>query len=273
MSAAVGRVMAAAAHVVKTYSRRVYDAWWAPVQAAPEVAPALIYPSPAMQRGESAEEWAVRDRLPQPGDAAACPTGHLAARVSGVPDDVDAARRAAAWRGVSNAHTDPVDAPRKHGVPIVYVPRISARARTDRRYRSSHPLPSSDLVWCEGPQGGRSVRIVTCTDGWACIVNAHYECCLHGGSFPVGADLMGLSFIDPATQRPYLEAQLVPGVELLRAVCYSLARVDAWCMAVQAGYNVVVTGPRCAQPRRRRSCVRLLYMRPVILYEYIIIYQ
>ena len=72
---------------------------------------------------------------------------------------------------------------------------------------------------------------------------------------------------------PYLEAQLVPGVELLRAVCYSLARVDAWCMAVQAGYNVVVTGPRCAQPRRRRSCVRLLYMRPVILYEYIIIYQ
>ena len=43
--------------------------------------------------------------------------------------------------------------------------------------------------------------------------------------------------IDPATGRPYLEQQLVPGFELLRAVCYSLARVDAWCMGVQAAYE------------------------------------
>ena len=30
----------------------------------------------------------------------------------------------------------------------------------------------------------------------------------------------------------------MPGVELLRGVCYSLARVDGWCMDVQAAYEV-----------------------------------
>ena len=236
MSAAVGRVMAAAAQMVKTAARRVYDAWWSPVEAAPVVAPALIYPSPAMQRGETVDEWVQWDEWALP---ASTPTQHLASRVSGIPDGATQARCEKAWRGVSNGHWDPVDAWRGYGSPITYVPRISAQARRHRRYRSSHPLPSSDLIWCEGQGGGRSVRIVTCVDGWVCIVNAHYESCMHGGSLPVG---ISGAVLRPAGEldsgRPYLERELVPGVELLRAVCYSLARVDAWCMSVQAGYDV-----------------------------------
>lgn len=201
-------------------------------------------------------QWAMREPL----DAAFVPTGHLASRVSGIPDDADDARREMAWRGVSNYHRDPKDAWRRFspsptksipsptlpyhplppptydrfGVPIIYVPRISPRARRDRKYVKSHALPSSDLILCEGKDGGRAVRIVTCTDGWVCIVNTHYEVCMHSGSFPVGPE----GVVDPSTTRPYLECALVPGVELLRAVCYSLATVDRWCMAVQAAHDV-----------------------------------
>ena len=234
MAAAVARVMAAGAHAVRDCAPHVYEAWWEPILAAPVIAPALVYPSPAMQLG-SESEWGVRDQLPADTSPATIPTGHVAARVSGIPDQPTQARLEAAWKGVSNSHSDPVDAWRRHGVPIVYVPRISPAARQHPRYRRSHPMPSSDLVWCEGREGGRAVRIVTCTEGWACIVCAHYESQLHGGVMPSGYDGR---VIDEETGRPFLERRLVPGVELLRAVCYSLARVDAWCMAVQAAYNV-----------------------------------
>ena len=237
MTAAVARVMAAGAHAVRVATPEVYEAWWAPIEAAPIVAPALLHPSPAMQRGECGgdDEWAVAEGLPAPADDATMPFGHLAARVGGIPDECCQRRLRMAWQGVSNIHVDPVDAWRRFGVPIVYVPHISPAARTHRRYRSSHSLPSSDLIWCEGRRGGRSVRIVTCTHGWVCIVHAHYESQLHSGSMQAHPQTGAV--IDPDTQRPYLEAQLVPGVELLRAVCYSLARVDAWCVAVQAAYE------------------------------------
>lgn len=165
VAAATARAMAAGAEAVRACAPEVYDAWWAPIEAAPVVAPAFIYPSPAMQRGEVAEEWAAPDCLPAAGDVATCPTQHLASRVSGIPDDADASQIRRAWCGVSNAHYDPIDAWRKFGVPIVYVPRISDAARRNRRYVKSHPLPSSDLVWCEGKRGGRAFRIRTCTDG------------------------------------------------------------------------------------------------------------
>ena len=54
-------------------------------------------------------QWAMREPL----DAAFVPTGHLASRVSGIPDDADDARREMAWRGVSNYHRDPKDAWRR----------------------------------------------------------------------------------------------------------------------------------------------------------------
>jgi hypothetical protein len=65
-------------------------------------------------------------------------------------------------------------------------------------------------------------------------VNAHYESQLHGGSLPTGPD----GVVDCETGLPYVARQLVPGVQLLRSVCYSLKTVDAWCMSVQAAYNV-----------------------------------
>ena len=51
---------------------------------------------------------------------------------------------------------------------------------------------------------------------------------------PTGQD----GVVDLESGLPYLAQKLVPGVQLLRAVCYSLRSVDAWCMSVQAAYNV-----------------------------------
>ena len=132
-------------------------------------------------------------------------------------------------------------------MPIVYVPRISPSAKARSDYNVSHPLPSSDLVVAEhgcsprdgDGRGGRFVRIVTCVEGWVCIVLAHYERCLHGGVYPVGP--CG-GIVDAETGRPYLEQQLVPGVELLRCVCYQMARVDDFNFAVQAEYEARADG-------------------------------
>ena len=60
---------------------------------------------------------------------------------------------------------------------------------------------------------------------------------MHSGSFPV-SDREVWSTPRPRALTSYLERALVPGVELLRAVCYSLATVDRWCMAVQAAHDV-----------------------------------
>lgn len=97
------------------------------------------------------------------------------------------------------------------------------------------PLPSSDLIVAENScvQGGRLIRIQTCVDGWVCIVLAHYESQLHGGSYPVGPN----GRIVKADGRPWLEDLLTPGVELLRLVLYQMARVDDFSNAVQAEYD------------------------------------
>tara|TARA_B110000027_G_scaffold109290_1_gene116706 strand:- start:3 stop:395 length:393 start_codon:yes stop_codon:yes gene_type:complete len=89
------------------------------------------------------------------------------------------------------------------------------------------------------------------------VVNAHYESQLHGGSFPVDP-VDGRVWEHEGTGRPYLEGQLVPGVELLRAVCYSLQSVDMWCMAVQAAYNVRADGSGGVS-ERQRALVREVY--------------
>ena len=162
-------------------------------------------------------------------DDAALPTGHLASRVSGAPDGADEALRMLVACGVSNMHVDRADAPRACGVPIVYVPQVSDAALGHPKYRASRPLPSSDLVLAEngcepGDGGGRFVRVVTCVAGWACIVLAHYECQLHGGVYPTGTN--GKLVCEAG--RPHLVPLLVPGVELLRCVCYQMARVGGY---------------------------------------------
>ena len=139
---------------------------------------------------------------------------------------------------------------------------------TNLHLRRSYPLVSfpgreNDCNGERGGQGGRTLRIITCTDGWVCIVLAHCapllltscrrryrrrdtppalappldETQLHGGSFPVGPD----GVIDRTTRRPYLEQQLIPGVELLRSVLYSMRTVDEFAMAVQAAYDTRVS--------------------------------
>ena len=134
----------------------------------------------------------------------------------------------------------------------MYVPRISAAARAHPRYDPLHPLPSSDIVIAENgcsaaEGGGRVFRVVTCVEGWVCIVFAHYEKCLHGGVYPVGP--CG-GIVDAETGRPYLEQQLVPGVELLRCVCYQMARVDDFNFAVQAEYEARADGS--VEPNERQ---------------------
>jgi hypothetical protein len=100
-------------------------------------------------------------------------------------------------------------------------------------------MPSSDLILAENgcssaDGGGRFVRIVTCVDGWVCIVLTHYDRQLHGGIYPVGANG---KLVDEETGRPHLERALVSGVELLRCVCYQLARCDDFAFAVQVAYE------------------------------------
>ena len=88
-----------------------------------------------------------------------------------------------------------------------------------------------------------------------CIVFAHYEKCLHGGVYPVGP--CG-GIVDAETGRPYLEQQLVPGVELLRCVCYQMARVDDFNFAVQAEYEARADGS--VEPNeRQRVLLRDVY--------------
>ena len=67
-------------------------------------------------------------------------------------------------------------------------------------------MPSSDLILAENgcssaDGGGRFVRIVTCVDGWVCIVLTHYDRQLHGGIYPVGANG---KLVDEEIGRPHL---------------------------------------------------------------------
>ena len=253
-------VMGAAARVVAKHAPEVMEALWAPVRAAPVVAPIAVYPTPAQQQGRAQREWDVRDGLPADGDDAAFPTGHLASRVGGLPDRARDEEQTASLLtlmacGVSNLHVDRADSARKFGVPIVYVPRISDAARADPRYDPHRPCPSTDIVIAENgcsaaEGGGRVVRVVTCVEGWVCIAFAHYERCLHGGVYPTGP--CG-GIVDPASGRPYLEQQLVPGVELLRSVLYQMARVDDFNFAVQAEYEAHADGSGSSEPNAARG--------------------
>ena len=98
--------MGAAARVLKTHLPHVYDALWAPVRAAPVVAPIVIYPTPAQQQGRGRREWDVRDALPSEADAASMPLGHVASRTAGAGEgETTDAQCACVSLGVSNSHS------------------------------------------------------------------------------------------------------------------------------------------------------------------------
>lgn len=231
MCEAVAPVMGAAARALLEVAPDVYHGLHDPVNGAGVVAPAFVYPSQSQQNGLCEREWdgvATGDITTQP----FIPTAHLASRVSGIPDLPSEHHRHLAALGISNVHCDPVDGRRKFGAPIVYAPQISERRRAQGGYDPRRPLPSSDLILGEGPDGGRLVRVVTCIDGWICIVNAHYEHQIHGGSYPC----VNGSIVDE-DGTPHLEAQLVPGIQLLRLVLYSMTAVDNFANAMQAEYD------------------------------------
>ena len=50
-----------------------------------------------------------------------------------------------------------------------------------------------------------------------------------------------------AVAMPNVEERLVPRVDLLCAVCYSLQSVDMWCMAVQAASSAKSPFHKCVQ--------------------------
>ena len=99
-------------------------------------------------------------------DDAALPTGHLASRKAGLSASPRPGEREKAALSVSNLHVDRVDSLRRHGVPIVYVPRITDAARAQPGFDPYHPMPSSDLILAENgcseqEGGGRFVRVAT----------------------------------------------------------------------------------------------------------------
>ena len=119
-------VAGAAAAVIKKHLPEVYAAMWAPVLAAPVVAPICIYPTPAQQGGRGRREWDVQDRLPSEADAAAFPFGHYASRKSGVAKgEGEEAQRACVAFGVSNSHS----AQQLHPTPLLAWPTLGFESR------------------------------------------------------------------------------------------------------------------------------------------------
>lgn len=228
IGSACAPIMAAAATLMHQVTPHVLDAMWAPMHASPTLSELFMLPSRAMQDGRRLGEFgAVRPLAPR---SCTIPTQHWAARVTGVCDDGSREQVSQACDGLSNHHTDPVDAARGHGMPIIFLPRFSARARSRvaRGAGPDHALPCTDLILAENTcgervGGGRLWRITVCTLGFVCIVVSHYECMAHGNVFPdVGGEVHA-----PGGQL-HLASLLPCGVELLRLVCYSLTAVDSF---------------------------------------------
>ena len=84
---------------------------------------------------------------------------------------------------------------------------------------------------------------------------AHFERQLHGGVYPVGEN----GLLVDEVGRPHLEAQLTKGVELLRLVCYQMARVDDFAFAVQALYEERGAAEGGGETEGQRELVREVY--------------
>jgi len=243
-------VMGAAARVLARCAPEVLEGMWEPLRTRPAIGQLFLLPPPWMQDGGSGTEHDFMSGVP----SASIPTQHIASRVSGLPDVPSPDRVRLACEGLSNHHIDVVDSSRLHGVPIIYVPRISARAHSHLRRRGclAHPLPSSDLILAENScagEGGRIWRIVTCVTGFVCIVCTHYECLMHANVYP---DSDG-NIWDGARLR--LEKCLVPGVELLRLVTYSLKTLDSFVELFEEAYK------RCADDSERTELLQALLAR------------
>ena len=244
-------VMGAAAQVLEKYVPHVLAGMWDPVHANPALSDLFSLPPPWMQDGRAVTEDAPLNMCARVGPA--IPTQHVASRVSGIPDLPSAARVQLACEGLSNHHIDRVDSVREHGVPIIYIPRFSPLGRSSlTRARLLHPLPSSDLILAENDcagMGGRVWRIVTCVDGFVCIVCTNYAYLMHGNVYP---DAAGDLYDDGSL---LLARHLPRGVELLRLVVYSLRTLDSFIHRFQVAYDA------CTDQDQRMSLVRELHVR------------
>ena len=235
-------LMGAAAQVLRRHARHVYDSMWAHARAHPLMGVPLIYPSARMQDGVGTDEFAhVQDNTPH---RPAIPTQHIAVRVAGAREGATKQERLMAADGVSPHHIDTMDSKTEHGHPIVFVPHITRAARAKLRGRLGHPLPASDLVLAEGPcvsrRGDRAWRIITCTDGWACIVVTHFNRLMHGNVYPCGRngnlmDREGVPYLARSTWN------MPPGVQLARIVCYNTSDLDSFAKEAQMAWNACRT--------------------------------
>ena len=225
---AVAPIMGAAARVMSRHIPHAMDGMTEPVRDCDAIGELFVLPSTDMQTCVRKSEFGplVRDkaRCPEP---IALKLQHVAARLSGLPLNATAECMELACMGLSNHHIDSVDSERRHGVPIIYWPRVVRQSPPARRMRSA------DLVLGEGP-AGRLWRIRTCVPGYVCIVCAHYESMVHGNVYPD----RGGSIYDPRGDL-LLASQLEPGLELLRLVCYSLKTIDSFVEAFQRTYEVL----------------------------------
>ena len=243
-------LMGDAARVLQRHVGHVYGGMWEHTRANPLMGMALLYPSPGMQDGRCAHEFDVPHRGQPRGPS--IPTQHLAFRVAGARDDASMQERIMAALGVSDHHMDLMDS--DHDAPILFVPDISDAARARLHgHQLEHPLPSSDLVLAEGPctssRGDRAYRIVTCKDGWVCIVLTRYRRYMHGNVYPCGrhgvlVDREGVPYL--ARSR----ADMPPGVRLARLVCYCTTSLDSFAEAVQEAWN------RCSTSSQRLALVQ-----------------
>jgi len=109
-------------------------------------------------------------------------------------------------------HVDSGDAPRAFGSPLVYGCLREEGVRCDAR----RPMRSSDLVVFEAPKGGRCVRIQTASLHHLCVVIFSSDRRLHCNVWPDS-----------------LEADVTPGLALLRMVPYSLKEIDDFGTAIE----------------------------------------
>ena len=83
------------------------------------------------------------------------------------------------FKDLVGLHIDSADAPRKRGAPMLYIPR---RAMSD--LPGPRPLPSSDLLVFEGPEGGVCLRIQVATLHHVAIVSVDPTLHPHANVFP-----------------------------------------------------------------------------------------
>lgn len=236
VTAATAPLLGGAATVIRKHLPLSYAAMWQPAAAAPLMGMPLLCPShPAQDGRQTIDLGPIRAGPP----GAAIPCQHIAVRLGGAGVESSRDDRQLASMGLASHHVDSMDARRAEGMPILFVPRIRGNSRTHKLDRS-RPMPSADLILAEDDtctaSGARAWRVVTCVDGYVCLILAHYERQVHGNVWPVGrggrlVDDGGVSYLSRS------RVWMPPGVQLLRVVCYNTTSLDSFAALAQQTWD------------------------------------